>query len=171
MKKLIIYFLLLIILISGIFILAGCNSNDSDKEISEKKEITMKKMTAEDILKEIKEKNTNIGDYIVYTEENDSNNLLGRPNQYTSKVTFEDIRLEQFDKDSDDYEPVGGTIEVFNNSKDMQKRKDYIESITSSISAFAEYSYSNDYVLLRLNSELTPSQAREYENIFNEILK
>lgn len=136
-------------------------------------------LTAVDILIKLKEKNSNIGKYVVYTEENDINSLLGRPNQYTSKVTFEDIRLEQVNKDLDpDFfteeeinEPIGGTIEVFNNSKDMQKRKDYIESVTSSFSPLAEYNYYNDYILLRLNKGLTPSQAIEYENIFKEILK
>lgn len=52
----------------------------------------------------------------------------------------------------------------------MQKRKDYIESISSSASIFAQYIYSNDYVLLRLESELTPEQAQKYETAFNEIM-
>ena len=134
-------------------------------------------LSAEEVLNKLKEKNSNIGTYVVYNEDNDLNKLLGRPNQYTSKVTFEDIRLEQKNKLLDpNYfsqdeinEPIGGTIEVFNNKEDLQKRKTYVESVSSSISTLVEYSYSNDYILLRLNKELTPSQASEYENIFNEV--
>lgn len=134
-------------------------------------------LTAEDVFYKLKEKNANVRRYVNYTEESDINNLLGRPNQYTSKVTFEDIRLKQTNKDLDPTyfsqeeinEPIGGTIEVFNNTDDLKKRKDYVDSITSSISALAEYSYSNNYILLRLNHDLTPAQASEYENILKTV--
>lgn len=158
MKKVINYILIAVILLSGLFILTGCSSNKTET-----------KLTAEDVVNKLKEKNTNVGTYVVYTEETDLNELLGRPNQYTSKVTFEDTRLEQRSDDSENKEPVGGTVEVFNNADDMQKRKDYVASITSSMAVFAEYSYSNEYILLRLNKGLTPSQASEYETILNEI--
>ena len=147
-------------------------SNKSSSQIEESR-----KLTAKDIVLKLKEKNTNVGRYVIYNEENDLNQLLGRPNQYTSKVTFEDTRLEQVNKDLDPEEfsqdeinePIGGTIEVFNNSEDMKKRKDYVNTLGSSMSIFAEYSYSNDYILLRLNKQLTPTQAKEYEDIFNSI--
>ena len=171
MKKNIAIIVSLCILLVAIFILTNNNAkNTSSSNIS-------KIFTAEDVVLKLKSQNPNIGTYIVYNENTDMNNLLGRPNQYTSKVTFEDIRLEQTNKTLDpEYfseaeinEPIGGTIEVFNNAEDMQKRKTYIESVTSSISAFAEYSYSNEYILLRINKELTPSQAKEYEDILKEI--
>ena len=57
--------------------------------------ITSKNMTAEEICNELKNNNNNIGKIVVYTEETDSNNLLGRPNQYTSKVNFADNRISQ----------------------------------------------------------------------------
>ena len=105
--------------------------------------------------------------------------MLGRPGQYTSKATFEDIRIEQTNKNLDPEffselereEPIGGTIEVFNNEKDMKKRKDYIEAFTSSMSMIAEYSYGKDRFLLRLDKSVTPSQAKEYEELFYEIIE
>ncbi|MCI8396658.1 MAG: hypothetical protein HFJ52_03065 [Clostridia bacterium] len=52
----------------------------------------------------------------------------------------------------------------------MQKRADYNKSISSSISALNQYIYTSDYAILRLEHGLTPTQAKEYEKIFNEIM-
>nr|DAE60860.1 MAG TPA: hypothetical protein [Caudoviricetes sp.] len=131
--------------------------------------ITSKNMTAEEICNELKNNNNNIGKIVVYTEETDSNNLLGRPNQYTSKVNFADNRISQEYVEENDAK--GGTIEVFNNKTDMKKRKEYIEQISNSSSIFAQYIYSKGNVLLRLEKDLTPEQAQEYEKIFNQIVK
>ena len=131
--------------------------------------ITSKNMTAEEICNELKNNNNNIGKIVVYTEETDSNNLLGRPNQYTSKVNFADNRISQEYVEENDAK--GGTIEVFNNKTDMKKRKEYIEQISNSSSMFAQYIYSKGNVLLRLEKDLTPEQAQEYEKIFNQIIK
>lgn len=162
-----------IILFFMFFILVGCNSNEKNNTTEEQK------MTSEEIVTKIKEKNENVGKIVTYTEETDTNELLGRPNQYISKTTFEDIRIEQTNEYLDEEyfseeernEPIGGTVEVFENEEDLQNRKKYLESVTSSISAFAEYSYSQGNYLLRLNKSLTPEQAKEYEDIFYEITK
>lgn len=150
-------------------------------------------MTAEEITNKLKEKNSNIGEIVVYTEETDINELLGRPNSYTSKTVFADNRITQPEKitmadfeeggtneeETQRYilsnnEPNGGTIEVFNNKEDMQKRKDYLSSLMSSGNAFLSsdyaYIYSFGNVLLRIDKSLTPAQAQEYEIAFNEIM-
>lgn len=137
---------------------------------------TPQKMTAEEIGNKLKEKGLSVGKIVVYTEETDLNNLLGRPNQYISKIIFEDIRLEQintnneFLTEEERNEPTGGTIEVFNDKIDMEKRKSYVEALSSSVSMFNQYIYANDYAILRLEHDLTPSQAQEYELAFNEIM-
>lgn len=128
-----------------------------------------KEMSAEDIVNALKEKNENIGKVVVYTAETDTNNLLGRPNQYISKVNFADNRISQEFVDENDAK--GGTIEVFTNKEDMKKRKEYIEQISSSASMFAQYIYSKGNALLRIEKDLTPEQAKEYESVFNEIVK
>lgn len=160
------------VMVIGLLVLTGCNN-------AEKTANAQATMTAEELLIKLKEKNENIGRYVVYTEETDLNSLLGRPNQYTSKVTFEDKRLEQTNLSLDSKyftqeeinEPTGGTIEVFKTEEDLIKRKKYVETITSSMSALVEYSYSDGIYLLRLNKDLTPSQAKEYEEIFYSIVK
>jgi len=165
---------IIVIIVIGIFFITK-NNDETKKETKSSKQ----NYTAGEIAEKIKEKNNNVGRIVVYNEETDLNNLLGRPNQYISKATFEDYRVEQTSKNLDPEEfsqeeinePEGGTIEVFKSKKDMKKRKEYIEEITSSMSILTEYSYNEDVYLLRLNKSLTPSEAKEYEKIFLEIVK
>lgn len=170
------WFLLIVLLvIVGIIVISiSINKTQTTNTVARNQE--QEKMTAEEIVNKLKEKGLSIGKIVVYTEETDLNNLLGRPNQYTSKIIFEDIRLEQvnanneFLNEEERNEPTGGTIEVFNNKADMEKRKNYVETLSSSASIFNQYIYANDYAILRLENELTPTQAQEYEKVFNEIM-
>lgn len=182
MKKVTIIVLVAILLIAGVAVFFIINNktsqptNSNSKQTEEQKEET-KVLTAEEIINKMKEKNTNIGKIVTYNEETDLNKLLGRPNQYISKVTFEDKRIEQTNADNEflsqeeQNEPTGGTIEVFNNSEDMTKRKEYIEQISSSASMLSQYIYGKNNALLRLENDLTPTQAKEYEDLFNSIVK
>ncbi len=51
--------------------------------------------SAETLLNQLKEYNSNVNEILVFTEETDLNGLLGRPGNYISKVDFSDFRLEQ----------------------------------------------------------------------------
>lgn len=109
-----------------------------------------------------------IADYVVYTEETDPNELLGRPGGYLSKVNFSDARLEQlsdFDIDG------GGSVEVFETTAGAQSRYDYVDSITSSMGFLAEYHWITEQVVLRVSNSLTPQQAAEYEGRLPEVLE
>lgn len=165
---------ILLIIIVGIIFLNGNKPQTANTTVQSQ---TQEKMTAEEIGDKLKEKGLNIGKIVAYTEETDLNSLLGRPNQYISKIIFEDTRLEQvnanneFLTEEERNEPTGGTVEVFNNKEDMEKRKNYIEGLSTSVSMFNQYIYSNNYALLRLEHDLTPTQAQEYEKIFNEIIE
>lgn len=164
-NKVIYVIAVIVILIIGALGVFLVNQN---KKVSTNNEQS-KNMTAEDICSELKNSNSNIGKIVVYTSETDMNNLLGRPNQYTSKVNFADNRISQEYVEENDAK--GGTIEVFGNKTDMEKRKEYIEQISNSSSMFAQYIYSKGNVLLRLEKELTPEQAKEYEEAFYKIVK
>ena len=84
------WFLVCIVLIvCGIITFVILNNN---KEIQTD---TKTQLTAEEITNKLKEKGLNIGKIVVYTEETDTNNLLGRPNSYISKTVFADTRLKQ----------------------------------------------------------------------------
>lgn len=164
-NKVIYVIAVIVILIIGALGVFLVNQN---KKVSTNNEQS-KNMTAEDICSELKNSNSNIGKIVVYTSETDMNNLLGRSNQYTSKVNFADNRISQEYVEENDAK--GGTIEVFENKTDMEKRKEYIEQISNSSSMFTQYIYSKGNVLLRLEKELTPEQAKEYEEAFYKIVK
>lgn len=125
-------------------------------------------LDAKGVADSLKSKGLPIENIIVYTEATDENKLLGRPNQYTSKVNFGDKRVKQTDSKN----PVGGSVEVFANKSNAKARYDYVDAIVKKGgSMFSQYLYLTDNVLLRIDGTLTPSQAKEYEKAFNEIMK
>jgi hypothetical protein len=125
-----------------------------------------KTLTATEVTQAFTDANLPITNITTLTVDNDPNELLGRPNQYIEKVFFADTRLKDEGLTGAD---LGGTIEVFKNSSDMQKRKKYVDTVTQSASMFAEYSYGNGVLLLRLSHRLTPDQAKEYEDVFMKL--
>jgi hypothetical protein len=94
----------------------------------------------------------------VFDAETDPNSLLGRPGQYTIKVSWKDGRL------TDSIDPVG-TIEVFPDVESMQGRADYIEQIGQEASMLLQWVFTDERTgaVLRVSSDLTPDQAAEYE--------
>ncbi|KHD36064.1 hypothetical protein NL50_09790 [Clostridium acetobutylicum] len=160
----------LALFLSAIIILTsfvGCSESSTSKKSNSNTAKTIAKpkpKTAQSVLDELKKKEsaymTNI---TVVTADNDSNKLLGRPNQYTEKVTWEDNRS----KDSQ----VDCSIELFKNKDDAKARKDYLEKIIKSMPMLTQYIEQKDNVLLRIDGVLTPAQSKEYINIFDSIFK
>jgi hypothetical protein len=105
------------------------------------------------------------------TAANDPNHLLGRPNQYTSKVTFTDSRIKASDVEGTERGDVerGGAVEVFGSPSDAQIRAKYIQDVTKSMPALAEYDYVHGTVLVRVSHYLTPSQAGQYKTAVDAI--
>ena len=99
------------------------------------------------------------------TAENDPNHLLGRPNQYTSKVTFTDSRIKAADVTGTEKGDVerGGAIEVFGGPADAAARAKYIQAVTKSMPALTEYDYVHGTVVIRVSHYLTPAQAASYK--------
>lgn len=126
---------------------------------------TLSKMTAQEIANKLKSAGFPIKNIINYTSKTDPNGLLGKTNQYTSKVNFADTRLSQYSSS----DPAGGSIEVFKTKSDATKRKKYIESIMSGVSFLKEYIYQYDNVLLRLDYDLTSSQVKVYKTAFSNM--
>jgi hypothetical protein len=100
-----------------------------------------------------------------YTAANDPNSLLGRPGEYTSKISFSDSRVPSRDTSGLQAGDVqyGGIIEVFASTSDAQTRFKYVESITKAMAAFAEYDYLHGTALIRVSHYLTPDQAKAYD--------
>ncbi|MFF2078652.1 hypothetical protein ACFVXG_28370 [Kitasatospora sp. NPDC058162] len=99
------------------------------------------------------------------TAEDDPNHLLGRPGQYTSKVTFTDTRIKAADVDGEDADSVarGGAVEVFATQADAERRAKYVQDTVKSMPALMEYDYVKGTVLIRVSKLLTPAQAANYQ--------
>jgi hypothetical protein len=125
--------------------------------------------SADEVLQGLKDNDMPIGESVAYTAKNDPNDLLGRPNQYTSKVMFKDTRLKADPMAKQLDVQNGGSIEAFKDEDDAKARAKYLKNLTKSFSPFAEYSYREGTVLLRLSHRLTPKQAAEYEDVLKGI--
>ncbi|MFF3665519.1 hypothetical protein [Microtetraspora malaysiensis] len=107
---------------------------------------------------------------VTYTEQNDPNKLLGRPNSYTSKAAFTDKRAAGAGGEPGDLN-LGGGVEVFQDADTAETRAKYIQEITKSSAMFAEYTYQVGNVVLRISKDLPPSDAKAYETTLNKIVQ
>ena len=144
-------------------------------EKKEKKKEEVKDKTAEEILKELQEKNENVTDILVYDEETDTNDLLGRPGEYTSKADFSDARIQEFyttEEEKIEYGLSGGTIEVFKSKKHCDARADYLKSFMTAdtLVKLDQYMYKYDKVLFRVSYSIVPSEAEVYKKQMDEII-
>jgi hypothetical protein len=99
------------------------------------------------------------------TAESDSNQLLGRPHQYTSKIDFIDTRFPE-----GKLEEAINNIEVFSKDEDAAKRRDYIDGIMKDMPLATQYLYLRKNVLLRINGAVSPAAATEYEKAVEKIV-
>ena len=125
---------------------------------------------ADEVLQGLKHEGMPIGEIVAYTAKSDPNDLLGRPNQYTIKVTFKDTRFKPDPTAKEIDVQNGGSIEVFENEDDAIARAKYLRNLTKRFPPFAEYWYREGTLLLRLSHRLTPKQAAEYEDALTNIL-
>jgi hypothetical protein len=129
--------------------------------------------TAEEVTKALATKISSVKLTKVFTAEDDPNKQLGRPNGYTSKTAFTDIRIPvegevAITKENDTLR--GGGVEVFADAAGAKARMDYIQSFGKATPMLAEYDYVVGGVLLRVSKQLTPDQAKEYEKALSEVL-
>ena len=112
-----------------------------------------------------------------FNEKNDLNNQLGRPNQYIEKVSWPDQLIDpKFESDgyydSDNPEDfIGGTIEKFRSTADLNRRYNYIKSVHLAMPMTNQYMYKKGLFLLRLDREMTPTDAKRYEQKFYQVVK
>lgn len=140
--------------------LSGCSKVDENK-------LDVTNMTSSELVAIFVDAGYPIGEVEDYTAESDLNHLLGRPGAYTSKTTFADSRLKQITLF--EAPPLGGTFEVFDNEADAQNRISYLHQIVGTSGPFFQYEYSYKNVYFRIEGALTPQQALQYEQAFNDI--
>lgn len=152
-------------LLTGLTACGNGTSNSGSNSSQKPSATTSKPLTADAAFASISGKISSAKLSGTVTAENDPNHLLGRPNQYTSKVTFTDSRVKASDVSGTEKGDVerGGAIEVFANPTDAEARAKYIQAVTKSMPAFTEYDYVHGTVVIRVSHYLTPTQAASYK--------
>lgn len=127
-------------------------------------------LTAEQMVAELAQRIPTAEPGLVFTAENDPYAILGRPGGYTSKASFTDTRIpaEKTTGAIKGAAEYGGSVEVFPDNYLAQRRKDYLDGVSSNQLAM-EYSWVSGPVLLRVSQHLTPDQAAEYQTALTEI--
>ncbi|MEU5438446.1 hypothetical protein AB0G73_34550 [Streptomyces sp. NPDC020719] len=149
---------------TALLTLAGCSSGSSRDKV-EDEPAAVRASDAAGTFTALAAKIPTVKLGSVVTADTDPNRLLGRPGQYTSKVTFTDSRIKPTDTQglkAGDVQ-LGGAIETFSSAGDAATRAQYIEAVTRSIPALAEYDYLHGTNVIRVSHYLTPVQAKEYE--------
>ena len=110
----------------------------------------------------------------VYTEEDDPNELLGRPGGYVAKSAFSDSRVKASAVKGTGADAIerGGSIEVYADRAGAVKRGEYIQTMTQAMQGLAgrEYDYVTGGVLVRVTASLTPTQAKTYQAAISKII-
>ena len=111
----------------------------------------------------------NLGEIKERTETDDE--LLGRPNQYTSKASFTVTTITDKDPNSVWYDYYDGCIEVFETEEDLQKRYDSVKELLDSSPLIPQnYLYVNKNVLFRASYDVLPSEEKVYEELIAKFL-
>jgi len=139
--------------------LSGCGVTPSAGDNSTAEVMTPVIQNAEDIIKLFEGKGLPVSDIKTVTAADDSNQLLGRPGQYTSKLFFYDSRHPKVEE-SDENE---NTIEVFNSAEDAKARHDYIKSVTKGVAFLTQYQLLQGRVLVRLDKAMLPDEVEGYK--------
>jgi hypothetical protein len=101
---------------------------------------------------------------VVQTEDTDPNDLLGRPNGYVSRASFD---VPGGDPEADTGQVSrGGAVEVFADAAGAAARKQHIQELMKSNPILGtEYDYVNGPVLLRITGKVKPSVAKTFESL------
>lgn len=145
--------------------LSGCSDNPTAPNQPETK-AEAKAETAADVVAALKASGLPVGDVTVITAATDSNKLLGRPNQYTSKADFYDTRHPV---NADKMEDPVHTVEVFVNAEDAKARHDYVENVTKGVGFLTQYQILEGKVLLRMDKAMLPDETEQYRAALKKI--
>ena len=105
----------------------------------------------------------------IFTEANDPNGVLGKPESYTNAAAFWDTRTRYSEENAAPEEKgkwgtdAGGAVEVFANSDDAAHRVDLLKSTQGTV-LDAGAVERHDNIVLRASSKLTKSQQDEIIN-------
>lgn len=121
--------------------------------------------SASQVAAELKASIPEVVELIDLNEDNDTNNLIGRPNGYVAATVLRDSRTETCARESPGVD-CGATVEEWPNAAAAQRRADYIQAVTQSSGLGSQWTYVSDNILLRVTGDLKPSEAEGYEVAF-----
>lgn len=154
-------------------LLAGCGADDSSNAptstvaaASQTTTSTSESTTIDRVVADLRSAVPQISKVIVITEDNDPNNLIGRPNGYVAATVIEDSRVK-CSKGQKIGVDCGATVEEWPDNDSAQRRSAYIQRARESMPILGqEYDYVQGPFLLRVSGDLKPSQAKKYEAAF-----
>lgn len=112
---------------------------------------------------EMKGKVSSITKIVTITEDNDPNDLIGRPNGYESAAVLYDNQASCTELGTE----CGATVETWPDAAAAKARADYIQAILKSSPALgSEWDYVRGNTLLRVSGTLKPSAADKYSATF-----
>lgn len=127
-------------------------------------------IVADQVLAQLQGSGLPIGETYIYNASNDPSHLLGTPGQYVGALVFQDQRLPKHEHGADLTIVDGGEIEVFASQADVKTTQNYMSAINQDNAMFFnEYDYWRGIVLLRISTQLNPTQAKAYKAAFNAL--
>lgn len=148
--------------------LSACSSSDgggagAGSNGSEESSASPESRDATEIAEELKGESQTATKVVTVTEQNDPNNLIGRPNGYDSAAIIYDSEVSCDSLGSE----CGVVIEVFDDESSAQARGEYIQGILKEAPVMgSEWDYVKGPVVLRVSGELAPSSNSMYAEAF-----
>jgi hypothetical protein len=154
----------------ALLLLAGCGSGGGGDEAAPATQATTTTTTAavqavpaKELVAKLKQAGLPVGKVQCFTEENDPNDLLGRPGGYIEKCDWADKREEQLTAD----DLIGGSFEVYDTPEDAAARAEYLGAFEGASALSTGYTWvvpEGGSTVLRVDQELTPKQAKQYHS-------
>ncbi|RKR73483.1 hypothetical protein C8E83_0576 [Frondihabitans australicus] len=121
-------------------------------------------VTAAAISADLQSKIPQVTHVLQITEDNDPNNLIGRPNEYTQAATLYDSRTPCTDIGAD----CGATIEIWPSAALATNRVNYIQTeLKANPILGTEYDYAHGNAVLRVTGTMKPSDEAGYLAAWN----
>lgn len=145
--------------------LSACSSggDSADSNGAGDTSTTTESADATEVAEELKGASPTASKVVTITEDNDPNDLIGRPNGYDSAAIIYDSEVSCDELGSE----CGVVVEVFSEEDAAQARGEYIQGILSESPALgSEWDYVKGSVVLRVSGELKPSSNTKYAEAF-----
>ena len=181
------------ILVAAVLLLAACSDGEtSTTPQTEAPTTTIKTPTARQFIEGFKQRGLPVGKVVCYNDENDPNDLLGRPGGYVEKCDWADKReqppsepttaqgklcsdpdIDPLDKElcentpKEEVDLIGGSIETYEEPEGAASRAEELRAFEGGIlSTGYTFTPKEGKWVLRVDQELTKSQAQAYLDAF-----